>query len=232
MNLLLSICAERLYPGRGLVLGRDVDGVAFGLYWLTGRSPASQQRRIQLRESEIVVQDLSDGPRDELRHYTAAVRSPQAVLLGNGTHVVDLWKEVEGGASFDKAHQGIEFEPDPPIYTPRITAMATLAPAGAHCFVTAGAISDPGWPGMTEHRTLHIEAPAVGQGQLVTTYSGDLAGPNPDGNSVVVRVESGWESLASDVWEVLDPELKVGVTAFPLEDSSFLSGIAKNKNEQ
>jgi hypothetical protein len=79
---------------------------------------------------------------------------------------------------------------------------------------------------------LHIKTPATGQGQLVTTYAGDLASPQPDGNSSVVRVESGWESLVSDVWEVLDPDVKIAITAFPLEGTSFLSGIVKNKNEQ
>jgi IMP cyclohydrolase len=140
---LLSICADRKYPGRGLVLGRDVHGVAFGLYWLTGRSAASQQRRIQLGDSAVVVQDLTDGPRDELRHYTAAIRSTHAVMLGNGTHVVDVWDEIQAGASFDEAHQKIAYEPDPPIFTPRITATAALTPAGAQGFVTAGAVSDP-----------------------------------------------------------------------------------------
>jgi IMP cyclohydrolase len=161
---LLSICAERKYPGRGLVLGRDVHGVAFGLYWLTGRSHASQQRRLQLGDSAVVVQDLTDGPRDGLRHYRAAVRSPRAVMLGNGTHVADVWDEVEAGASFDEAHRRIDFEPDPPIYTPRITALAALVPAGTQGFVTAGAISDSRWPGITQHRTLTHQDPCHGAG--------------------------------------------------------------------
>jgi hypothetical protein len=33
------------------------------------------------------------------------------------------------------------------------------------------------------------------------------------------------------MWEVLHPDLKVAVVAFPLDGSSFLSGIVKNKNE-
>jgi IMP cyclohydrolase len=228
---LLSICSALTYPGRGLVLGRDVHGVAFGLYWLTGRSQASQQRRIQLAETSVVVQDLSDGPRDELRHYTAAVRNARAIMLGNGTHVVAVCDDVEAGASFDDAHRKIAYEPDPPIYTPRITAMAALNPSGAHGFLTACAASDTRWPGITQHRTLRIEAPASGQAQLVTTYSGNLDNPKPSGNPSAVSVESSWKSLVSDVWEVLEPNLKVAVTAFPLEDSSFLSGIVKNKNE-
>lgn len=178
----------------------------------------------------MVVQDLTDGPRDELRHYTAAVRNSRAVILGNGTHVVDVWDDVEAGVSFDEAHRKIDYEPDPPIYTPRITAIADLTPSGAQGFVTAGAVPDKRWLGVTQHRTLHIEAPAPGQGQLVTTYSGDLDSPQPDGNPSAVKVESGWESLVTDVWEVLHPNLKVAVAAFPLEDTSFLNGIVKNKN--
>ncbi len=179
----------------------------------------------------MVVQDLTDGPRDELRHYTAAIRNSHAVILGNGTHVVDVWDDIEAGAAFDEAHRKIDYEPDPPIYTPRITGLASLSPKGVHGFVTAGAVSDPRWPGITQHRTLNIESLAPGQGQLVTTYSGDLDNPQPDGNPSVVRIESSWDSLVSDVWEALDPNLKVAVAAFPLEDTSFLSGIAKNKHE-
>jgi hypothetical protein len=68
--------------------------------------------------------------------------------------------------------------------------------------------------------------------QLLTTYSGDLNSPDPDGIPVVVGVESGWESLIKDVWVPLDPELKVAVAAFPLEGSSFLAGVAINKKSQ
>ncbi|MFF2840535.1 IMP cyclohydrolase [Paenarthrobacter sp. NPDC057981] len=227
---LLSIIAERRYPGRGLVLGRDADGVAFGLYWLTGRSPASQLRRIQLGDSSIAVEDLTDGPRDELRHYTAAQRNARTIVLGNGTHVSDVWSDLEAGVQFDEAHRKIAYEPDPPIYTPRITAVADLTADGASRFVTAGAVSDPRWPGITQHRTLHIEAPAAGQGQLVTTYSGDLDNPKPHGNPTAVLVESGWESLVTDVWSALDPGLKIAVSAFPLEGNNFHDGVVKNKN--
>lgn len=227
---LLAICTERRYPGRGLVLGLDADGVAFGLYWLTGRNGASQLRRILLQESSIVVQDLTNGPRDDLRHYTAAHRNPQTVILGNGTHVSDLWADLEAGKRFDEAHRKIAYEPDPPIYTPRITGIAALSTDGAASFIIAGAVSDSRWPGITQHKTLHIAAPAAGQGQLVTTYAGDLDHPKPHGTPSAVTVESGWESLASNIWDALDPELKVAVTAFPLEGRNFQDGIVKNKN--
>ncbi|PRB43009.1 hypothetical protein CQ020_05810 [Arthrobacter sp. MYb23] len=224
------MCSARKYPGRGLVLGLDVQGVAFGLYWLTGRSSASQQRRIQLNESSVVVQDLTGGPTDELRHYTAAVRDSHAVILGNGSHVEEIWDDVQTDTTFEEAHRKIDYEPDPRIYTPRISATAALTRKGAQGFVTAGAVSDPHWPRITQHRTLHIESPAPGQGQLVTTYVGDLDSPQPNGNPVVVRVESGWESIVSELWAVLDPNLKVAVGAFPLQDASFLSEIVKKKH--
>ncbi|WP_431230468.1 IMP cyclohydrolase [Paenarthrobacter nicotinovorans] len=227
---LITACAQRPYPGRGIVLGRDRDGIAFGLYWLTGRSYASQQRAIQSFESEIVVRDLTDGPQDELRHYTAAIRDSSSVMIGNGTHVGSLWHEVSSGITFDDAHQKIDYEPDPPIYTPRITAKAALTGAGVRGFVTSAAVSDPDWPGITQHKTVHIQNPDVGQAQFVTTYTGDPSNPAPSGVAKIVKVESSWSSLTEDVWNALDPNFRVSITTFPLEGPTFFSAITLNKN--
>jgi len=222
--------AKRPYPGRGLVMGKDADGVAFGLYWLTGRSNASQQREIVLGESEIVVRDLTEGPPDELRHYTAAIRSTDGVMVGNGTQVRDLWDSVISGVSFEDAHRTISYEPDPPINTPRITATASLKTGQATDFLLSAAVSDPAWPTVPQHRSLHTHSVVPGQAQFVSTYSGDKKAPQADGTPIGVRIDTTWQSLMNAVWDALDPRLKVSITAFPLESKSFLAGNAINKH--
>jgi len=229
-ELIYAAIAKRPYPGRGLVMGRDADGVAFGLYLLTGRSNASQQREIVLEESEILVRDLTDGPPDELRHYTAAIRSTDGVMVGNGTQVRDLWDSVNSGLSFEDAHRTISYEPDPPINTPRITATANLKAGMASGFFMSAAVSDPAWPTIPQHRSLHSHSVAPGQAHFVTTYSGDEKAPEADGTPISARIDTTWQSLIQAVWDALDPQLKVSITAFPLESKSFLTGQAINKH--
>lgn len=211
-------------------MGSDVDGVAFGLYWLTGRSNASQQREIVLGESEIIVRDLTEETPDELRHYTAAIRDLDRVMVGNGTHVRDLWDSVSSGLSFEDAHRAISYEPDPPINTPRITATASLKTGKATDFLLSAAVSVPAWPTIPEHRSLHTHSVMPGQAQFVTTYSGDEKAPQGDGTPIGVRVDTTWQSLIHTVWEALNPDLKVSITSFPLESKSFLTGHAINKH--
>jgi len=229
-ELIYAAIARRPYPGRGLVMGRDADGVAFGLYWLTGRSTASQRRKIVLGELEIAVRDLSNGTPDELRHYTAAIRSTDCVMVGNGTQVQHLWDCVISGLSFEDAHRAISYESDPPINTPRITATASLKTGKASDFLMSAAVSDPAWPTVAEHRSLHTQSVMPGQAQFVTTYSGDKKVPAADGTPIGVKINTTWMSLMWEVWEALDPQLKVSIAAFPLESKSFLAGHSINKH--
>lgn len=127
---LVDVLAERDYPGRGVAVGRAVDGTGFALYWLTGRSAASRERYLDVQADAVEVKDASDGPVDALRHYTAIRQSASALVVGNGDQVTPLFERVEAGTPFEAAVRDIAFEPDPPIFTPRITAFAALSPDG------------------------------------------------------------------------------------------------------
>ena len=51
-NLVKRI-AENTYPGRGIIVGRDVDGNWIQVYWIMGRSENSRNR-IFLEEEKIL----------------------------------------------------------------------------------------------------------------------------------------------------------------------------------
>lgn len=167
----MSLFGSVEYPGRGLAIGRDADGVPFFAYWLTGRSPASQARELVVQDRELIVRDTSGGPVDDLRHYTAAIRGDDWVIVGNGTQVSELTAahehERQNGSKspFDLqlAVRRITYEPDPPIRTPRITASATItgittgttAGAGLADAVVASARALSTAPDPTEHPPLY-----------------------------------------------------------------------------
>jgi IMP cyclohydrolase len=114
------------YPGRGLVLFR-AGGEGFGwLYFLTGRSPSSRARRFEVHDHALsVVPTDTRAEADQLRHYTCAFQLAERgpVVVGNGDHVQQIARAIEGGDSPADAIEPLLPEPDPPIDTPRIAAV-------------------------------------------------------------------------------------------------------------
>lgn len=212
------------YPGRGLPLGRDRDGVGFAAYWLTGRSPASKQRKLVVSDDEIVVQDVSGGSTDDLRHYTAAVRGDGWIVVGNGRQVSELAEARRAGRDLQVALRDHAYEPDPPIRTPRIFATASTGATG----ITIGsARSLPGAEDLVQHPSLYIPELPPATAVTISTYAGTAAEVVTSGIPVVVSTGPAWTSVADLVWGQLDPGLRVALFVAPLDAPSFADAIQR-----
>ncbi|MDX6237280.1 MAG: hypothetical protein QOG10_2095 [Kribbellaceae bacterium] len=224
MTTLGELVGSSEYPGRGLAIGRDARGVPFAAYWLTGRSAASQQRDVTLADTEIVVQDLSGSATDDLRHYTAAVRGDDWVIVGNGNHVSELAETRGQNVDPQLALRNLAYEPDPPILTPRIAAAADLAGHELRGVVIGSARSYPGAEDHVQHPSLHTARIEPGTAVMTTTYAGTAEQVVTDGQPRTVAVPSGWNSLAEILWDLLNPTLRVAVVVVPLHTGSFRDG--------
>ena len=209
------------YPGRGLAIGRDVDGVPFFSYWLTGRSAASQARELVVREREIIVRDTSGGPVDDLRHYTAATRGDDWVIVGNGTQVGELAAARARQPDLQVALRGLTYEPDPPIRTPRITAGATLTSAGLTDVVIGAARPYDGAPELTEHPSLYAARIAPGTALTTTTYAGTADNVVVNGHPEVTAIALPWSEITDLLWQSLQPSLRVAAITVRLDTSTF-----------
>lgn len=212
------------YPGRGLALGRDRDGVAFTAYWLTGRTAASQSRKLVVSDDEIVVQDVSGGSTDELRHYTAAVRGDGWIVVGNGTQVSELADARRAGRDLQLALRDHAYEPDPPIRTPRIFATAS---ADGTMVIVGSARSVPGAEELVEHPSLFVPELPSATAVYVSTYAGTAAGVITSGIPEVVTAHSSWQEVADSVWDALDPSLRVALFVVPLGAATFGAAILR-----
>jgi len=209
------------YPGRGLAIGRDVDGVPFFSYWLTGRSAASRARELVVREREIIVRDTSGGPVDDLRHYTAATRGDDWVIVGNGTQVGELAAARARQPDLQVALRGLTYEPDPPIRTPRITAGATLTSAGLTDVVIGAARPYDGAPELTEHPSLYAARIAPGTALTTTTYAGTADNVVVNGRPEVTAIALPWSEITDLLWQSLQPSLRVAAITVRLDTSTF-----------
>jgi len=58
------------YPGRQLFIGTTLSGNFAVVYLVTGRSPASRERKATPVDSGVIIGPIGNQPYDALRHYT------------------------------------------------------------------------------------------------------------------------------------------------------------------
>lgn len=123
------------YPGRQLFIGLTAQGAPALLYLVTGRSPASRERRAVTRDNSIIMGPIGDAPYDALRHYTAVkydnTSGVAAVTNGIQTEAIyetyRLLHNVDStptAAYLQMIMEGAKSEPDS-LNTPRIGAVIT-----------------------------------------------------------------------------------------------------------
>ncbi|MDR2616126.1 MAG: IMP cyclohydrolase, partial [Oscillospiraceae bacterium] len=123
--------SRRRYPGRGIILGRDKL-----VYFITGRSENSRNRVLR-RTPDGVRTEAYDPARltdPSLVIYNAVRRVPGGFVVSNGAQTDDIRNALMNTPNHvnslmgDKAYgtikgvaYGLSYEPDPPLYTPRIS---------------------------------------------------------------------------------------------------------------
>lgn len=112
-----------------------------------------------------------------------------------------------------QALSGLEYEPDPPIFTPRITVVADLA-SGREAWFGAARRSRGGRTA-ADVLTLAVRDLEPGDAVLMTTYRSDGHTVATGEPFLEARVAAGdKDELLEEVWGSLAPELRVAVAVF------------------
>jgi IMP cyclohydrolase len=163
------------YPGRGIILGRDLSGLRrVVVYFVTGRSASSQARRLTWEDSTLWTKPtdektLSTGA-VELLIYPAVMLGPAGLAVSNGRQTEDIARTLRPGArargALGEALKSWTYEPDAPIYTPRISGC--LGPGEGSGLAILSRTPNGG----EARRFYALPAFKKGRGLLLTTYSG------------------------------------------------------------
>jgi IMP cyclohydrolase len=208
-----EVVAGNRYPGRGVLWARTLGGELCGGYFLTGRSAASQARALRRGDGELIVSPTSESGHDPLRHYVAARERDGWLVFGNGEQVAVVSDRLRAGGTPAEALGGLEYEPDPPIFTSRITVAADVR--GGRDAWFGAARRSRGGRAAADVLTLAVRDLAPGDAVLMTTYRSDG-----------VRVEAGQPFLEArtaaadqdefleELWGALAPEFRVAVAVF------------------
>jgi IMP cyclohydrolase len=205
---------EDRYSGRGLIVGRAQDGESWiQLYWLSGRSENSRNRVLVEEGGEVrtATADASKQVDGTFTLYTALCSVGTAHVVGNGDQVTTVAEALAGGGAFEQALRTCSVEEDPPIWTPRITALLaegrlrmSRITRGGHAFFEPAPLA-PG-EGLCQHTYR-------GDGDPIEVFRED---PYP------VRLLGELEELAALSWQRLDPELRVALVVKQIRpDDSF-----------
>lgn len=213
MNWLNEVLTANHYPGRGVLWCRTGDGNTLGAYFLTGRSPASQARALHIRDAELIVAPSDSRAHDHLRHYVAARQCGDWLVFGNGEQVATVAERLASGKPPALALDGLDYEPDPPIFTPRLTVVADDRDGDQVWF--GAARHSRGVRTTTNRLTLQVSNLAPGEGVLMTTYRSDGHEVATGDPFTEVRIAADNRSdLQEELWSSLPPQLRIATAVF------------------
>jgi IMP cyclohydrolase len=175
-----STIAGLEYPGRLIVIGAPGGGPgAVIVYAITGRSPSSQARRLVHRDGGVWVEPTDEDAlrtgNVDLLVYPAILFAKDGIAVSNGKQTGDVRDRLRPGADpvsvLSSALSGWDFEPDAPIFTPRISGCLMGKAAGL-------SVVRRGPSGETLRSYFEVGLRA-GEGRLISTYEGPNADPLP-----------------------------------------------------
>lgn len=202
------------YPGRGIIIGKSVDGTkAVCAYFIMGRSTNSRNR-IFVEDGEGIRTQAFDPAK--LSDPSLIIYAPVRVLgnktiVTNGDQTDTIYEGMDKQMTFEQSLRSREFEPDGPNYTPRISGIMHLE-GGGYNYAMSILKSNNGDASGCNRYTFAYENPAAGEGHFIHTYmhDGDPL-PSFEGEPKLVDVADDIDAYTKLLWESLNEENKVSL---------------------
>ena len=210
----LDALGNSRYPGRGIVIGQTPDARHFvQVYWIMGRS-AGSRNRVFVADGDTVRTRAFDE--SALENPSLVVYRPIRVLNGchfvtNGDQTDTIFDAILGGGTFESALNTRTFEPDPPIFTPRIAGMVDLEdPCVAYKLAILKSVGRSGEIAARYYFSYEKAIPGIGH--CITTYRDD-GDPPPafSGEPYAVELHDGIDMTGDFYWNVLNEANRVSL---------------------
>ena len=203
------------YHGRGIMLGKSVDGSkAIAIYFIMGRSENSRNR-VFVEDGEGIRTQAFDESKMVDPHLI--IYAPVRVLgnktiVTNGDQTDTIYELMDRQMTFEQALRTREFEDDAPNYTPRISGIIRLE-SGDMNFALSILKSADGNPDSCERFTYAYSNPLPGKAKFIHTYK---AAGNPlssfEGEPKTVELpDLDIDAMTELVWNNLNIDNKVSL---------------------
>ena len=215
MTDLIEYLEGNRYPGRGIVIGRLDERHMRVYYFIMGRSENSRNRIFSYTEDGIRTE--ARDPK-KLKDPSLVIYHPvrlykHSLIVTNGDQTDTIRDFLAKGRSFRDALMTRTFEPDGPLYTPRISGIIR---SGGR-FELSILKSADGDPDYTLRFFYAYDDVAVGSGKFISTYQCD-GNPPPSfaGEPIAVTLPE-----PDEVWAALNPDNKVSLYSCALDVGNF-----------
>lgn len=226
------------YPGRGIIIGLSQTGESLvQVYWIMGRSPNSRNRVFEMGDGRVytTAADPSKVKDPSLIIYNAMREHGEASVVSNGAQtdtVIERLREPQPYRCLYTALQGVEYEPDAPNFTPRITAACGWQKDGGDLsyFAEMSLLRKSTYTDACDHSFYEFGLLAAGYGHCITTYMGD-GDPLPafHGEPLLVPLAGNIEEVADAYWQVLNDDNKVSLAVKFIPKNSYPFVTIRNK---
>lgn len=210
MTLALENLSSMEYPGRIIIVGQEPTGKNMAvIYAITGRSPSSQARKLTFQGDAIWAQPTDEKTLKmgniDLLIYPCIILSTQGIAVSNGKQTSDI--ESNLGLSqnpveiLSESLARWDYEPDAPIFTPRINGCALLGKKAALSTIWRA-------PDGSSKRRYYDIPLKPGQGRMISTYAGENRDPLRPFTQEPVEVEIQTpraDEMAKQIYEALGP---------------------------
>lgn len=225
---------ENPYPGRGIVVGLNGTGHSLvQIYWIMGRSPNSRNRVFEMGGGHVYTTpaDPSKVKDPSLIIYNAMSEYGDVCVVSNGAQTDTIIERLREPAPFECLYtglEGVEYEPDAPNFTPRISAACGWSDDCGDVFYFAemSVLRKSAYTDDCDHLFYGFGAFGPGFGHCITTYMGD-GDPLPAfrGEPILVPLTGDIEDVADTYWAALNEDNKVSLVVkfIPKDDVPFVT---------
>lgn len=212
----VNIAAElsgNSYPGRGILLGKSEDGrCAVAAYFIMGRSVNSRNRVFEAEGEELRTKAFDPALLSDpsLVIYFPVRVCGNSLIVTNGDQTDTVRDFLAVGKTFEEALRTRTFEPDPPIFTPRISGIVDFC-EGDFTYKLSILKSTDGDEHFAQRQFFEYE-PKAGLGHFLHTYQGD-GDPVPSfaGEPTPVVLSGDIDTLTDTLWQNLNEDNKVSL---------------------
>lgn len=206
------------YPGRGIVVGKDTNNNSVIVYWIMGRSTNSRNR-IFVNNGYIVSTEPKDPKLVEdpsLIVYNAMRDTENYMIVTNGSQTDTIYEQLVNGRNFIESLSSVDFEPDAPNYTPRISAVVSKHTGNVDiCVISRN------HTGQSDRKFYSYSDIEPGIGYCVTTYLGD-GDPLPSFNldPILLPLE---DNIKETYWNALNTDNRISLMTRVNDEVSIIN---------
>ena len=218
-NNLKKHIVENVYPGRGIILGRNEEDAWIVIYWIMGRS-SNSRNRILIHENGVLRTEAADPTVLEdpsLIIYNVMRDVLEKIVVTNGSHTDTICDGLVRGESLYTSLNSEKHEPDAPNYTTRISGM--IEPSKSSMALSRITKSDFSVEHSTHFYYRYNKIPP-GYGYCITTYmgNGNLLQAF-EGDPLLMPLKGDAEEISRCYWQMLKPDNRISLFVRELDVS-------------